>query len=278
MQYDQKTPLIVDRPAVPSLPTVAWYRRLNTLNISLILFLLLVIFSLTALKGSDRDIDVWASLLRFMSAFARPDFSIWPQILKALLETVEIAVLATFFSAMISFALALGAAQSLSPFWLVLMVRMLLNVIRTIPSLIWALLAVAVLGANPLAGVVGLTFYSIGYLAKFYSEAFESIDMEIAHSLRALGADWLQAFQFGLWPSVKPLIWSHSLWMLEYNIRSASIIGYVGAGGIGLQLYIYQEFGAWSRFGTVLLFILAIVILLDLLGERIRRELTKMCR
>ena len=264
------------RPVAPLLPKLPWCTRLNILNISFILFLLLVVFSMSALQGNDREIDYWASFLRFASAFAHPDFSIWPQVLTALLETLEVAVLATFFSIIGSFILALGAAQSIAPRGLVLILRMLLNVVRTIPSLIWALLAVAVVGPSPLAGVIGLTFYSIGYLGKFYSEAFESVDMDVFHSLRGLGADWLQAFQFGLWPHAKPLIWSHSLWMLEYNIRAASIIGYVGAGGIGLQLHIYQEFGAWDRFATVLLFILAVVAVLDLLGQKIRQELTKM--
>lgn len=153
--------------------------------------------------------------------------------------------------------------------------RMLLNVIRTIPSLIWAVIAVAAMGANALAGVVALTLYSVGYLGKFFSEAFESVDMKVARSLRGIGADPLQAFQYGIWPHAKPLIWSHSIWMLEYNIRSASIIGYVGAGGLGLQLHAYQEFHQWDRFATVLICILCVVTLLDLLSERIRRRITR---
>ena len=191
------------------------------------------------------------------------------------LRILPFAILATFFAILISFGIALGAAQNIAPRWLVFTIRMVLNVIRTLPSLIWALVAVAILGANPLAGVLGLTFYSVGYLGKFFSEAFESVDIEVARGLRSLGADWFQAFQFGLWPHAKPLIWSHSLWMLEYNIRGAAIVGYVGAGGIGLQLHSYQEFGAWDKFATVLLFILVVVSILDLLGEKIRRYITR---
>ncbi len=128
------------------------------------------------------------------------------------------------------------------------------------PSLIWALIAVAAVGANPLAGVIALTFYSLGYLGKFFSDAFESADAGVMRGLRAIGADAVQAFRYGLWPQAAPLIGSHALWMLEYNIRSAAIIGYVGAGGIGVLLHSYQEFYQWDRFCTVLLFILAIVI------------------
>ena len=193
----------------------------------------------------------------------------------ALVETVEIAILATFFAIIISLIIALGAAQTIGPTWLVFSMRMLLNIIRTIPSLIWAVIAVAAMGANALAGVAALTLYSTGYLGKFFSEAFESVDMKVARSLRGIGADPLQSFQYGIWPHAKPLIWSHCIWMLEYNIRSASIIGYVGAGGLGLQLHAYQEFHQWDRFATVLCCILIVVTVLDFLSEHIRRRIAR---
>ena len=146
--------------------------------------------------------------------------------------------------------------------------------IRTIPSLLWALLAVVIVGSNPLAGVIALTFYSVGYLAKFFSETFEATDTDAQQALRSLGASPLQAFQFGLWPNARPFIWSHCLWMLEYNVRSASIIGYVGAGGIGLHLKLYAESAdSWNKFSLVLLFILLIVTVLDFTGEKIRKSI-----
>ena len=262
-------------PEAINIPQVYWYERLNVLTVTFIIFILAVIYSGSALHGSGRDLDYFSHLLRFADQFIPPDFSVLDQTLTALLETVEIAVVATFAALLISFIFALGAAQNISPRWLVGITRMLLNAIRTIPSLIWALISVAVIGANPLAGVIALTFYSIGYLGKFFSEAFESSDIENAKALRSLGADPIQAFQYGLWPHAKPLIWSYSIWMLEYNIRSASIIGYVGAGGIGLQLYTYQEFHQWNKFATVLICILVVVSILDFLGEGIRRKIAK---
>jgi phosphonate transport system permease protein len=100
----------------------------------------------------------------------------------------------------------------------------------------------------------------------------------VARGLRAIGAGTIQAFQFGLWPHAKPLIWSHALWMLEYNIRSATIIGYVGAGGIGSRLHEYQEYGRMDRFGMVILVILVVVTLLDFLGEWIRTRIKRRTR
>ena len=263
------------RKADSRLPETPWYQRLNLLNTTLLIFLLAVVFSGTQIEGNERDLDVWQNLGRFLADFFPPDLSVVGQTGAALLETVEIAILATFFAIGLSLVIGLGAAQTIAPKWLVVTMRMLLNVIRTIPSLIWAVIAVAAMGANALAGVVALTLYSVGYLGKFFSEAFESVDMKVARSLRGIGADPLQAFQYGIWPHAKPLIWSHSIWMLEYNIRSASIIGYVGAGGLGLQLHAYQEFHQWDRFATVLICILCVVTLLDLLSERIRRRITR---
>lgn len=257
------------------LPATPWYQRLNLLNTTLLIFLMGVIFSSSQIEGNERELDVWQNLGRFLADFFPPDLSILGQTGAALMETVEIAILATFFAILLSLVIGLGAAQTIAPRWLVVSMRMLLNVIRTIPSLIWAVIAVAAMGANALAGVAALTLYSTGYLGKFFSEAFESVDIKVARSLRGIGADSLQAFQYGIWPHAKPLIWSHCIWMLEYNIRSASIIGYVGAGGLGLQLHAFQEFHQWDRFATVLICILCVVTLLDFLSERVRRRITR---
>jgi phosphonate transport system permease protein len=250
-----------------------WYERLNALNLSLLLFAAAVVASAPVLRGSGRDLDYLRNLWRFLGHFFPPDFSASAQIVAALGETMQIAVMATAAAVVLSVPLAMAGARGIAPRPLNLTARMTLNVIRTIPSLIWALMAVAVVGPNPLAGVIGLTLYSLGYLGKFFSDAFESVRAEASVGLRAIGASSVQAFQYGLWPQAKPLIWSHALWMLEYNIRSASIIGYVGAGGIGVQLHTYQEYYQWEKFAAVLVYILALVTVLDLFGEWARRQI-----
>jgi phosphonate transport system permease protein len=260
---------------VPPLPEPRWYERLNALNITLLVFVLAIIMSLPVMRGSGRRLDYLGNVRRFLGYFFPPDFSVWPETLRALVETAQIAVMATAFALIISLPLGLAGARTLSPRWLVACARFTLNVIRTIPSLIWALIGVTIVGANSLAGVIGLTFYSVGYLGKFFGDAFESVDIEVARGLRAIGAGRIQAFQHGVWPHAKPLVWSYGLWMVEYNIRSASIIGYVGAGGLGVQLAGYQEYYQWEKFATVLLFILVLVTLLDLLGEWVRGLITR---
>jgi phosphonate transport system permease protein len=261
----------IDPPQVD----LKWHERLGVLNISLLLFLVAVVSSAGVLRGSGRDLDYLANIRRFLGSFFPPDFSVTGQTLIGLWETFQIAVMATAFAIVISIPIAMAGAQTLSPRWLVFLTRQLMNGIRTIPSLIWALLAVAIVGPNALAGVIGLTFYSVGYLGKFFSDAFESVDVDVARALRALGARTIQAFQYGLWPHAKPLVWSYSLWMLEYNIRSAAIVGIVGAGGVGLQLHTYQEYYQWNKFATVLLFMFLLVSALDLLGERVRNQIVR---
>ena len=255
-------------------PELPWHSRFDLLGITFLLFLLGALGALPSIEGSGRDLDYWGNLSRFSSQFFPPDWSILDRTLEGLLETVQIALVSTLLSIVISIMLSIGAARTIAPLWLLWPTRMILNVIRTIPSLLWALLAVVIVGSNPLAGVIALTFYSVGYLAKFFSETFEAADTDAQQALRSLGASPLQAFQYGLWPNARPIIWSHCLWMLEYNVRSASIIGYVGAGGIGLHLKLYAESAdSWNKFSLVLLCILVIVTVLDFTGEKIRKSI-----
>ncbi|MCS7008576.1 MAG: phosphonate ABC transporter, permease protein PhnE [Chthoniobacterales bacterium] len=227
------------------------------------------------MRGADRKMDYFGNFVRFVERFFPPDFSVFEEVWKGLLESIQMAVVATAMAILASLPLAVAGARTISPIWLVGIARMGLNIIRTVPGLVWALFAVAIFGANALAGVVGLAVYSVGYLGKFFSDALESVDMDAAVGLRAMGAHPLQAFQYGLWPYVKPLVWSYSLWMLEYNIRSASIIGYVGAGGVGLLLFTYQQYYQWDKFCTALLSILVLVTVLDLVGEWARKKVAK---
>ncbi|HYF52447.1 MAG TPA: phosphate/phosphonate ABC transporter permease [Planctomycetota bacterium] len=262
------------------LPDVApaelrWYERLNTLNVTLAIFVLLAILSAGVLKGSGRDVAVMDRISSLLDAMYPPDLSVWKDASGALAETARIAVWATLFGFAISFPLAMAASSNVSPRWLVFVTRLAMCSLRTIPSIIWAMVGVAIVGPNALAGVIGLTMYSVGYLVKFFSDAFESMDDKIADGLKGMGASSFQAFMHGTLPHAKPLIWSSTLFMLEYNLRSGTIIGFVGAGGIGVLLHSYWEYGQLDRFATVMLVLLAPVVTLDLLGNWARGRITR---
>lgn len=267
---------MISQEKIGSLPTRSWYERLNFLNILLIIFLFLAIFSGKNLVDQNRSADVVSGVKYFIKKFFPPDFSNFHLILQSLSETFQMAIVSTFIAVIFSLVIAVGASRNVSPTWLVQSVRMFLNITRTLPSLIWAFLFVIFFGPTPIAGVFALTFYSLGYLGKFFSESIESMDIKVARGLKLIGASPSQAFIYGLWPNVKAQVWSQSLWMLEYNIRSASIIGLVGAGGIGMELNKAMEMASgFQRVTAILICILFIVIILDLLGQGIRRWITQ---
>jgi phosphonate transport system permease protein len=264
------------RIEIEKLPPRAWHEKLNLLNVLLLIFLFLTLFSGKNLMDENRPADVVSGFKYFVKKFFPPDFSDFSLILESLGETFQIAIVSTFIAVIFSLLIAIGASRNVSPSWLVQSIRMLLNITRTLPSLIWAFLFVILFGPTPIAGVFALTFYSLGYLGKFFSESIESMDIKVARGLKLIGASPVQAFLYGLWPNVKAQVWSQSLWMLEYNIRSASIIGLVGAGGIGMELNKAMEMASgFQRVTAILICILFIVILLDLLGQGIRRWITQ---
>ncbi len=251
-------------PPPPTLPAPPpWHSRFSALHVTAFAFLVACIWAGTGIEGPGRTLDHWANIRRFFGYFFPPDFSESAAILRALVETAQMAVLATAVAALVALPLGAIGARTLVRPWVAFAARQVLNAVRTVPSLVWALIAVAIFGPNPLAGVYALTAYSLGYLGKFFADAFESVDVEVARGLRVTGASRLQTFQYGVWPVARPLVWSYILWMLEYNLRSAAIIGYVGAGGLGVQLAVYQEYYEWEKFAAVLVYIFVLVVVLD---------------
>ncbi len=245
--------------------------RLDGVDWSFSLFLVLVAVAALGVEGSGRDLDYWANLTRFAGRFWPPDLTVLPQVCTGLIETARIAVVSTALALLLSLPLALASSRTIAPWYLAIPARLVLNAVRTVPSLIWAVLAVAVVGANSFAGMLALTGYSVGYLATFFAQSIDAADQWPAASLRAMHANPVQAFRWGTWPQLRPQLASHGLWMLEYNLRSAAIVGYVGAGGVGTLLHTYQEYAQWDRFATVMLAILVLVTVIDWAGQRLRR-------
>ena len=190
-------------------------------------------------------------------------------------DTLAMTLCATLLSVVVALPLAACAARNLAPGWCVVPLRLWLNVWRAVPSLVWGLLAVAAVGLGTAAGVLALLAYSLGYLTKFYYEAFEQVDMRPAHALRALGANRWQWWREAVWPAALPPFFSATLFMLEYNLRAASVLGLVGAGGLGYLLKNAAEWGNWGSVGLILALLAATVIGFDTLSARLRMQLTR---
>ena len=197
----------------------------------------------------------------------------WALLISSLLETLQMAVIGTVAGVVLAWPLSALAAKNCGPSFLRPPARLLLNAIRTVPSLVWALLFVAAVGLGNFAGVLALVAYSIGYLSKFFYEAFENVDPGPPDALKEIGASGLQRFIHAVWPAAKPAIFGSSLFMLEYNVRAASVLGVVDAGGIGYYIKEYLEFRAFHIVAASLGLLLVVVVILDILSSKAREKL-----
>ncbi len=213
-----------------------------------------------------------ANFGRFASELFPPDLSVLPVVLGALAETVEMAFAGTLLGFFLSFPLGVLGTRTLFPRPVVLAVRLAVAVIRTVPSLLWAVIMVIVVGLGPLAGTLALAVYTVGYLAKLYAEILEGVDPEVIEAVRGLGARRHHLVRYVLWPESANTLLSQLLFMLEYNIRSSTVLGLVGAGGIGFYMQVYISTLAYSRLATVLLAVLAVVLIMDGLSAWVRRH------
>ncbi len=197
-----------------------------------------------------------------------------PRWLDAIRETVEMAALATVFGAIGATLASFLCARNLMPWAPVrFVVRRALEVIRTLPDLVLALILVAAFGAGPTAGVIALTVSTVGSLGKLFAEINEEVDPRQLEALDAAGAGLLTRIRFGLIPQVLPNYASYSLLRLEGNVAAAGALGIVGAGGIGLELQRAITYTEFSTYLAILLLLVSVIFVIDLTSEAIRHRL-----
>jgi phosphonate transport system permease protein len=187
----------------------------------------------------------------------------WPVVVTAVVETIQMAIIGTVAAVLMSIPLSLLAARNISPHPVIYQsIRFVLNFLRSIPELVYALLFVAAVGLGPFTGVLALAFSSIGSLTRLYAEAIEQIDPQQVNALRATGANGLQTFIYAVVPQALPLLISYSLVYFESNVRHATILGYVGAGGVGYKLFEYMGTSAYRKLlGTAIVLVIAVTII-----------------
>lgn len=199
------------------------------------------------------------------------DLDLW---LKLLAETVQIAVVATVFGAILALPLSFLAARNLTPaVWIYWTVRRTSELVRTLPDIIVALILVAAFGLGPIPGVIALTLGTTASLTKLFAEANEAADMHQLEALQSAGGNWWQQLRFGLIPQVLPNLASYSLLRLEINVGGAAALGIVGAGGIGVELSRAITFTEFDTYFALLLLIVGLIFVLDLTSEAIRDRL-----
>ncbi|MDB5618520.1 phosphonate ABC transporter, permease protein PhnE [Tardiphaga sp.] len=194
-----------------------------------------------------------------------------PAYLAAMGETLSIALLGTTLAAVCALPVSLLAARNIVPSnWLRFPARRFLDSIRGVDTLIWALVWINVVGLGPFAGVLAIAVSDFGAFGKLFSEAFEAADKKQVEGIRASGGSALHEIRFGLLPQVLPVIAGQVLYFIESNTRSATIIGIVGAGGIGLQLAEQIRVLEWQKVSFLILMILVAVAAIDFISSRLR--------
>lgn len=196
------------------------------------------------------------------------------QVAVKMIETFEIAIWATLLAIGASLPLAYFSARNYTPnraFYVT--ARSLVSLFRSMPELISALFLVLAYGFGPIAGVLALAIHSMGFLGKFYAEDIETADPKPQEALRAIGAGKLKVLAYGVGPQVMPQFIAYTLYILDRNVRMATVVGLVGAGGIGQELKGRYDMYQYAHVGTILVAIFITVFLLDQLAARLRRKL-----
>jgi phosphonate transport system permease protein len=189
-------------------------------------------------------------------------------------QTIQMAILATVLGYCAAFALSFPAARNLTANrYVVFITRRLLEFMRTIPQVVLAFILVWPYGIGPLAGIVAIAIHTTGTLGKLFSELNENADLRPVEGVRASGGSWLAQMRYGVVPQMLPGFLSYGLLRFEINVRSSTIIGFVGAGGIGSELKRVIGFNIYEEVSAICILILLIVVVIDLLSERVRHRL-----
>lgn len=229
-----------------------------------------------SVSGIDiaRLVDGVPRLLTWLGRSWPPDLTDLDAVLRGAGETVAIATLGTTFGALVAVPLCLLAARNTTPspllYW---PARTVLNGLRSIDTFVFALLFVAAVGLGPFAGILGVAFHVAGSIAKLWSEEIEAADPRPIEALAATGGSRLLVMRYGLLPTVLPSLSSTVLYMWEFNIRSSTVLGLVGAGGIGQQLKNAVDLLDFPRLLTIIAVILAMVAVADAMSAFVRRRL-----
>lgn len=249
--------------------------RRHAIGVAL-LFSIALALSLWWIDASPARIWNGLSRLGFLLTLMFPPSSggAFAELCAALVETLAMAFLGTLLAAVIAVPLGfLGARNVVANFLAHFSFRRLLDSLRAVDTLIWALIFVSAVGMGPFAGILAIACSDIAFLGKLYAEAIENVDRKPIEAVRAAGGNRLQAMRLAVVPQILPVVLSHVLYFFESNMRSASVLGIVGAGGIGLQLSERIRVNNWDQALFIIIMMLVTVALIDVGSRQIRRAI-----
>jgi phosphonate transport system permease protein len=214
-----------------------------------------------------------ANMRQMAQSFAHPDFHLWRLYVANMWLTLQIALWGTALAVLLAAPLGMAGARNVAPPWLQQPVRRLLDLFRAVPDLVIGTVFLVAVGLGPFAGVLALTINTGGVLGKLFSEAVEAIDPRPVEGVRAVGAHPLHEVVWGVLPQVAPLWTSYALYRFESNARSATVLGLIGAGGIGQLLFDSMNGFQYGQTAAIVIVIVVAVSLIDLLSQALRQRL-----
>ncbi|GAB6928192.1 phosphonate ABC transporter, permease protein PhnE [Paenibacillus sp. JCM 10914] len=240
--------------------------------------LILFAWSLNTISFKDMNQSGIQIALNIMTGILQPDlnllFSVSKQsVFYLLVQTTAIAFLGTLVGAVLSIPLAFLAASNMVPKPIAWVTRLLLIMIRTIPALVYGLMFIRVTGPGPFAGVVTIGLTSIGMLSKLYVDAIEDLDKKVLESMTSIGCTTFEKIRYGIFPQLFSLFLSVTIYRFDMNMRDASILGLVGAGGIGAPLIFAMNSYKWNQVGSILIGLVILILLIEWMSNKLRAKL-----
>ena len=255
-------------------PTTGLATRLgNWLMILIVVAILAVSFKGAHMHDLHKLIDKSANTGDYLSAYLTPNFSDWQRYAAAMWETLQIAIWGTFLSIIVAVPISFLCSRNIAPAWVVQPMRAVIALLRAFPDIVLGTAFLVAVGPGPLAGVLALAINNTGTLAKLFSESVESIETAPVEGVRATGGSRLQEIVWGVIPQVGPLWTSFALYRFESNARSATVLGLIGAGGIGQLLFDNLNGYDYASVSAIASIIVVAVTLIDILSQQIRKRL-----
>lgn len=255
-------------------------RNLRYILTVAILVLGLFAWSLVAVNFSDMNKSGLQIAFNIIKGIVNPDLDLLLNVSKQsvaylLLQTLAIAFMGTIVGAVLSIPLAFLAASNIVPKPAAWLTRLLLIVIRTIPALVYGLMFIRVSGPGPFAGVLTIGITSVGMLAKLYVDAIEELDTRVLESMTSIGCTTFEKIRYGIFPQLLSVFMSVTIYRFDMNMREASILGLVGAGGVGAPLIFAMNSYKWNQVGSLLIGLVVLILLIELLSNKLRGKLIK---
>ena len=248
-------------------------RMLNWLIALFVVGILVWSWGPTEMSNGSRLFTDWRNMVEFGSAFLKPNFHDWDIYFNDMVVTIQIAVWGTALAVLLGIPFAILCSSNICPQWIVQPTRRLMDASRAINEIVFALFFVVAVGLGPFAGVMALFIHNTGIIAKLFSEAVEAIDPRPVEGIRATGASRIQEVIFGVIPQVIPLWLSYVLYRFETNVRSATVLGIIGAGGIGQVLYESIRSFQYAETAAIIIIVVVSVSIIDIISSQFRKAL-----